>query len=466
MELQKVFCMNGGSGDLSYARNCTIQKMCCFDSTKPEFSLQSVIVSLTKAVRVDAVVEFYSTFFPDNMSIAELGCSSGPNALFSAFDMMEAVEQRCLQLRRSPPEFHLLLNDLPANDFNTIFRSLPEFYQQRRMIESSGGGQFFVSGVPGSFYGRLFPSRTLHFVHSSSSLHWLSQVPLEVQDKSKAPMNKGKIYLSKTSPTCVAEAYLMQFRRDFSLFLKCRAKEIVAGGHMVLTLMGRTRGSEPSSPEYSYMWELLGEALMDMASQVLVILLLSSYTISYHIFIYLLFRIKLQYPPIRPTCASPDVLPTLTFCDDFPSWSADWMQCFSQGIIEEEKVDSFNAPYFSPSLEEVKQEIEREGSFSIRTLDLFEASWDAVHGSRQTKQEAAAFGEITHAKRMAMGVRAVLESMLKTHFGEGIIMEELFSRYATLLEGYYSRNKAQVTNIVIALTRKFEEDNILRASVF
>nr|XP_009383765.1 PREDICTED: jasmonate O-methyltransferase-like [Musa acuminata subsp. malaccensis] len=387
MELQKAFCMNGGSGDLSYARNCTIQ---------------SVIVSSTKAVRVDAVVEFYSTFFPENLIIAELGCSSGPNALFSAFDMMEAVEQRCLQLRRSPPEFHLLLNDLPANDFNTIFRSLPEFYQQRRRMESSGCGQFFVSGVPGSFYGRLFPSRTLHFVHSSSSLHWLSQVPLELQDKSNAPMNKGKIYLSKTSPNCVAEAYLMQFRKDFSLFLKCRAKEIVAGGHMVLTLMGRTRGSEPSWPEYSYMWELLGEALMDMASQ---------------------------------------------------------------GIIEEEKVDSFNAPYFSPSLEEVKQEIEREGSFSIRTLDLFEASWDAAHGSRQTKQEAAALGEITHAKRMAKGVRAVLESMLESHFGEGI-MEELFSRYTSLLEGYYSRNKPQVTNIVIALTRKLEEENILRASVF
>ena len=149
----------------------------------------------------------------------------------------------------------------------------------------------------------------------------------------------------------------------------------------------------------------------------------------------------------------------------FPSWSADRMQCFSQGIIEEEKVDSFNAPYFSPSLEEVKQEIEREGSFSIRTLDLFEASWDAAHGSQQTKQEAAALGEITHAKRMAKGVRAVLESMLESHFGEGI-MEELFSRYTSLLEGYYSKNKPQVTNIVIALTRKLEEENILRVSVF
>ncbi|WOL20310.1 hypothetical protein Cni_G29114 [Canna indica] len=365
MELQKVFCMNGGSGDLSYAKNSTIQ---------------NVIVSSTKSIREDAVKEFYCTFFPENMMIAELGCSSGPNAVFSTLDIMEAVEQRCRQLCRPPPEFHLLLNDLPANDFNTIFRSLPELLADR----SQSCGQFFVSGVPGSFYGRLLPSKSLHFVHSSSSLHWLSQVPPELQDDSNAPLNKGKIYVSKTSPPCVAKAYLVQFQRDFSMFLKCRAKEIVAGGHMVLTFMGRRRGSDPAGLEYSYPWELLSDALLDMASK---------------------------------------------------------------GIIKDEKINGFNAPYFSPSLDEVAEEIEREGSFSIRTLDVFEANWDAVYG-RKTMS-----GELSHAKRMAKGVRAVVESMIKNQFGEDI-MDELFTRYTSLLEEYYSKNEAQVTNIVTALIRK------------
>lgn len=132
-----------------------------------------------RAIREDAVTEFYSTFFPESMTIAELGCSSGPNSLLSAFEIKEAVEDKCFQLRRSPPEFHLLLNDLPSNDFNTIFRSLPGFHKQQMLSVEKPvkcRGEFFVSGVPGSFYGRLFPSRSLHFVHSSSSLHWLSQV--------------------------------------------------------------------------------------------------------------------------------------------------------------------------------------------------------------------------------------------------------------------------------------------------
>lgn len=111
-------------------------------------------------------------------------------------------------------------------------------------------------------------------------------------------------------------------------------------------------------------------------------------------------------------------------------------------------------------MEEVEQEIEREGSFSIRTSYIFEAHWDAVQGRKPCniydyKSMAADDGApagISHAKRMAKGVRAVVETMMRSHFGEGI-MDELFSRYSELLEDYYSKNKAQVTNIVIALTK-------------
>ncbi|CAA3032622.1 SAM dependent carboxyl methyltransferase, partial [Olea europaea subsp. europaea] len=43
------------------------------------------------------------------------------------------------------------------------------------MEKNIGPEGCFISCVPGSFYGRLFPKKSLHFVHSSSSLHWLSQ---------------------------------------------------------------------------------------------------------------------------------------------------------------------------------------------------------------------------------------------------------------------------------------------------
>ncbi|KAK2990047.1 hypothetical protein RJ640_015438 [Escallonia rubra] len=65
---------------------------------------------------------------------------------------------------------------LYTNDFNNIFKLLPEFYDMQRKKRGEEFGPWFVSGVPGSFYGRLFPSNSLDFVYSSYSLHWLSQV--------------------------------------------------------------------------------------------------------------------------------------------------------------------------------------------------------------------------------------------------------------------------------------------------
>ena len=59
----------------------------------------------------------------------------------------------------------------------------------------------------------------------------------------------------------------MQFRNDFSLFLKCRSQEMVAGGRMVLSFMGR-KSMNPTTAESCYQWELLAHALMSMASEV------------------------------------------------------------------------------------------------------------------------------------------------------------------------------------------------------
>ena len=65
----------------------------------------------------------------------------------------------------------------------------------------------------------------------------------------------------------VLKAYYKQFQIDFSLFLKCRAEEIVEGGCMIITFVGR-KSDNPTSKECCYIWELMAMALNDMVLEV------------------------------------------------------------------------------------------------------------------------------------------------------------------------------------------------------
>ena len=77
-------------------------------------------------------------------------------------------------------------------------------------------------------------------------------------------LNKGNIMIGKTSLPEVQEAYYTQFNRDFTMFLKSRAKEIVPGGCMVLTFPGSVPSTHPH-----FNSELLGSTLHDMVLEVL-----------------------------------------------------------------------------------------------------------------------------------------------------------------------------------------------------
>ena len=131
---------------------------------------------MTKPITEEAITSLYCTTFPTSLAIADLGCSSGPNTFLAVSEVIKAVHKVCSKLGRKSPEYQVLLNDLPGNDFNTIFRSIQSFQQKLTGEMGVGCGPCFFTGVPGSFYGRLFATNTLHFVHSSYSLMWLSKV--------------------------------------------------------------------------------------------------------------------------------------------------------------------------------------------------------------------------------------------------------------------------------------------------
>ena len=136
--------------------------------------MQQKMISSTKPIREEAIVSFCrETRVPRSLAIADLGCSCGPTTFLAIHELIETVEKICRELNHESPEYIIYLNDLPSNDFNTIFKSLESFKQN---LSNENNGPCYINGVPGSFYGRSFPTESLHFVHSSYSLHWISKV--------------------------------------------------------------------------------------------------------------------------------------------------------------------------------------------------------------------------------------------------------------------------------------------------
>ncbi|KAL3637443.1 hypothetical protein CASFOL_018611 [Castilleja foliolosa] len=239
MDIDKVFHMKGGLGDTSYSKNSSLQKRAA---------------DKVKHITEETIKQMYLAQRPKSLGIADLGCSSGPNTLSNIKQLVDAVENACYNTMHPTPEFRVYLNDLPTNDFNTIFQALPDFYKELK----SGvcGPNIYIAAYPGTFYGRLFPDHCLHFVYSSNSLHWLSRVPPGIYDEQGESINKKSIYISERSSIKVSEAYLKQFQDDFSLFLQSRSRELISGGRMVLLFLGRS-GPSHVDRRNSFFWEIL-----------------------------------------------------------------------------------------------------------------------------------------------------------------------------------------------------------------
>lgn len=137
-------------------------------------NLQKKASDMVKHITQETIQEIYLTAKPKSIGIADLGCSSGENTLSTITEMVETIELSSHKIAYPSPEYRLYLNDLPGNDFNAIFKVLPEFY--RELKENGGAKCVYVGVYPGSFYGRVFPDKCLHFIYSSYSLHWLSKV--------------------------------------------------------------------------------------------------------------------------------------------------------------------------------------------------------------------------------------------------------------------------------------------------
>ncbi|KAL8245385.1 hypothetical protein R6Q59_011643 [Mikania micrantha] len=338
MALESVLHMNDGNGASSYATNCFLQ----------EHAIRKELPFLKHTIKGMAN---HDVFFDNCFMIADLGCSSGLNTLLVAYNIIDIVSQVCQENNRKAPQFQVCLNDLFGNDFNTLFKSLPAFYENLKKEKGENIGSCFVSAVPGSFYDRLFPDKSLHFVHSSYSIQWLSQVPQGLED------NKLNIYISKTSPLNILQAYRKQFHSDFKKFLQLRYEEIVHGGHMVLTLPGRSN-VDPTTDDCWNLWDLLTKSLLEL---------------------------------------------------------------LNEELVQESDINSFNLPFYLPCVDEVRNVIQNVGSFYLDNMNVYEVSWDPHDPDYTNMNGLKQEPTHNQGKNTAKVIRAITEPLLASQFEGSII---------------------------------------------
>ncbi|XP_078151213.1 anthranilate O-methyltransferase 3-like [Carex rostrata] len=371
MDVQKVLYMVGGSGETSYAANSKIQ--------------EKAILTITPMLE-EAIGEIYRNLLPEKMVVADLGSSSGPNTLVVLSKVIKIISNQCLRSGQQPPEMLFFLNDLPNNDFNNIFQSLNNGEESVRAEKGSISVPHFVAGLPGSFYGRLFPRQSVQFFHSSYSLMWISQVPKEIGDKRNGmPLNKGNIYIGKTSPPLVVKLYQEQFHRDFSHFLKLRFDELVPCGQMVLSFLGRNKENILDG-ELSTIWGSVAESLDSMVRE---------------------------------------------------------------GLVEEEKLDTFNLPFYAPSAAEVETIVNLQGLFDIIHFHTFESNLDPFHDL----DDNVVFDNVQSGANCAKVIRSVLEPMIASHFSSAIV-DDLFSRFATHVANHLLKEKLKLPVLALLLKKK------------
>ncbi|EYU30773.1 hypothetical protein MIMGU_mgv1a025571mg, partial [Erythranthe guttata] len=119
------------------------------------------------------------------------------------------------------------------------------------------------------------------------------------------------------------------------------------------------------------------------------------------------------------------------------------------GVIEKEKLESFNIPQYTPSPEEVKNEVEKEGSFTINRLESSEITWAACSPGPEPNNSDA--GEY-----LAQCMRSVTESLLVNHFGQ-LVIDQLFQIYSKIISQHISDEDAKFSNVTVSLTRRSKQ---------
>ncbi|XP_054786730.1 probable jasmonic acid carboxyl methyltransferase 2 isoform X2 [Prosopis cineraria] len=138
--VEQVLHMKEGVGETSYANNSSIPRK---------------VIMKVKPILRESVNKMLCNDVPTCLKVADLGCSSGPNALLVASNIIDIVDETSRRLKVGTPTFQFFLNDLFGNDFNSVFQSLPKFYhtlKQHTCWINATPGNILCHSLPLSFH--------------------------------------------------------------------------------------------------------------------------------------------------------------------------------------------------------------------------------------------------------------------------------------------------------------------------
>ncbi|CAF1365798.1 unnamed protein product [Rotaria sp. Silwood1] len=171
------------------------------------------------------------------MVITDFGASHGKNSIKAMKIFLEYLKQTN-KLVASPLIVH---NDLPTNDWTTLFQLLSE----------DKSYQGVANGC--SFYERCLPSNSLSLGFTASSMHWLSKTPCNIRN------HCFHTYAEEDE----RQAYGNQSKLDFNSFIEHRSQELVPGGVLVLSIPSVDDLGKESTGNYFDLLYMCGQILFN-----------------------------------------------------------------------------------------------------------------------------------------------------------------------------------------------------------
>ena len=153
--------------------------------------------------------------------MTDMGAADGGTSIDMVGNVLSDIRSRC----PSRP-IQMTYTDLPKTDFSALFQIVHGLTDTKTYLNNIR--DVFVSASATSFHRQIVPSSTLDIGHSATASHYITEIPVEIDDHLHMVRATGS----------TREAYENKGAVDWENFLLMRAKELKSGGFLALFNFG------------------------------------------------------------------------------------------------------------------------------------------------------------------------------------------------------------------------------------